>query len=796
MHLQLTTPSSAAVMRYLVLFALLVSLAGGCAKKKPEPVNPDPEPDTKADPAETLAKDRAYWFNRLNSKDAKVRQDAADELTAWVATDPETVNTLLELLKDKNTTGAGKALPNRFNSTRELAVDILNRGGPKGQAALQEKGLEILREGLNDPDPVIREHTLHTIGTLGSMAKPLTPDVLKLCLSPELNVHRVAFDTLRAVGGAEPLEITAMLASKRHDIVRLAAEQLSSFSKIPEEAVPNLIVGLKDKSPAIRTPCAAALATLGPKAAPALDALIKAINETYPKEVDPTVIIPEVSADAAYWNALVAIGEPAVIPTAGLLKHSNPYVRTYAAQALGEIGEPSKAAADKLKAALNDDFGNVAIEVACTLCRIGEGKENAVELVKKAMNAPNSVAQTAIEAIPRMGDAGKSLIPVALEKLKSENPYARYAAVGVVGTLEPAEAAKYVPELAKLATDAGAGIPDATPTQELRAGREIRQRVIVVLTRLGPLASPAAEAIGKAIPNEADSGLRDQFIEVLVSMGAGAKPAFPALLAIAADTNTQPERRAHLFDVLTLIAPGSKEVSVIVLKAAGEAGSPIRLVAISRMGKFDPMPPDVLTKLVDMATTDRTTNVRFAALRALAAAGVRAKPVRADVEKIAGGTIPEFALTAKVALAGIDGNVATAAGDVRAGLIDKNAQVRLAAVDALLLVGPEASDVPVLQKLMLERGDKAKEAAAMCVGRLGPAGKDAVPQLMRLLDDREGNVRIAAATALGDIGPAAKEAIEKLRTMRGTGKRADPADPLAGAAAGVALAKIVVKEKK
>ncbi|MCE9564092.1 MAG: HEAT repeat domain-containing protein [Planctomycetes bacterium] len=793
MHLQLVTPFPAIAMRHLVLFVLLLSFAGGCSKKKPEPV-PEPEPETKADPVETLAKDRAYWFKGLNSKDAKVRQDAADELTAWVATDPDTVDTLIGLLKDRTTTGAGKTLPNRFNSTRELAVDILNRGGPKGQAALKDRGFAILREGLNDPDAAIREHTLHTIGTLGSMAKPLSPDVLKLCTNPDPNIHRVAFDTLRAIGGAEPLDITNMLTSKRHDIVRLAAEQLSSFSKVPEEAVPNLIVGLKDKSPAIRTPCAAALATIGPKAAPALDALIKAINETYPKEVDPMANAPELSADAAYWSALTAIGEPAVAPTAGLLKHTNPYVRTYAAQTLGEIGEPSKVAADKLKAALKDDYGNVAIEAACTLCRIGEGKDDAVELVKKAMDAPNTIAQTAIEAIPRMGDAGKSLIPVALEKLKSENPYARYAAVGVVGTLEPAEAAKYVPELAKLATDNGAGA--GTPELERRGAREIRLRVAAVLIKLGPLASPAAEAIGKAIPNEGDSGLRDQFIEVLVSMGEGAKPAFPALLTIAADPSTQPDRRAHLFDVLTIIAPGSKEVSGILLKAAGETGSPVRFVAITKMAKFDPMPPEVLAKLVEMATTDRATNVRAAALRALASAGVRAKPVKADIEKIASGSIPEFALTAKVTLAGIDGNLASVAGDVRTALTDKNAQVRLAAVDALFLIGPEASDVPTLQKLLMERGDSTKEAAAKCVGRLGPAGKDAVPQLVRLLDDRDGNVRIAAANALGDIGPAAKDAVEKLKAMRGMGKRNESSDPTAGPAAGVALTKIVVKEKK
>jgi len=798
MQLDLVTQFPAIAMRHLLLFAVLLGFTIGCSKKAPEPTAAGPDADATPDlnPKDSLAKDRAYWFKGLASKDLKVRQDAADELTIWVATDPETVTGLLELLKDKTTTGSGKVMVTRVNSTRELAASILNHSGPKGQEALKDKGIPILREGLNDSDPAVREHTLYTVGTLGSIASPLAPDVLKLCTSPDQNIHRAAFDALRAIGGADPLAISAMLKSQRRDIVRLAAEQLSGFSKFPEEAVPNLIVGLKDKVAVVRTASAAALTTIGPKAAPACDALIEAIKESYPKEVDPMSMAHEAGADIAYWNALTVIGEPAVVPTARLITHTNPNVRVLALQTLGEIGEPSKAVADKIKAALEDSFGSVVIEAACTLCRIDVGKDDAIKRVKQAMDAPNSVAQSAIEAIPRMGDAGKSLIPVALGKLQSDNPYARYAAVGVVGTLDRSEAAKYAAQLGKLATDVGAGAE--MPELELRAAREIRQRVAAVLRRLGPDAAPAAAALGKALPNESDSGIREQFIEVLIGLGAQAKPAFPALLKLAEDTSIQPERRGNLFEVLTLIAPESKEVSALLMKVAADSGSPVRLTAVRVMGQFDPMPQPVLTKLIELATTDRATNVRTAALRALAAAGARAKPVRSDVEKIATGTIPEFALPAKVTLAAIDGNVANAAEDVRAGLVDKNTQVRLAAADALLLIGPTEADVPALQKLLGERGDATKEAAAKCIGRIGPGAKDAVPQLMRLLDDRDGAVRVAAATALGEIGPAAKEAVEKLRQMRGTGsgKRNERSDLQAGPAAARALDKIMGRDKK
>ena len=73
--------------------------------------------------------------------------------------------------------------------------------------------------------------------------------------------------------------------------------------------------------------------------------------------------------EMAYWRALAKIGEPAVAPTAELLGHSNALVRALAARTLGELGPVAKPAAGKLRDALKDRFGFVAVEAACALCR-------------------------------------------------------------------------------------------------------------------------------------------------------------------------------------------------------------------------------------------------------------------------------------------------------------------------------------------------------------------------------------------------------------------------------------------
>src|SRR5262249_29735318 len=201
----------------------------------------------------------------------------------------------------------------------------------------------------------------------------------------------------------------------------------AGLPEVPADAVTTLIAALGEQDPSIRIAAASALITAGTKAAPAVEALVRTINATYPKQQDPMKQY-QVGAEVMYWRALASIGEPAVAPTSTLLSHSNQIVRMLAAMTLGEIGPPAKTAAEKLRGALKDQFGEVAIEAAGALCRLGDSKQDAIETMKRAMEAPNTTAGYAIDAIPRMGETGKELVPIAMSKLASPNPNARFAA--------------------------------------------------------------------------------------------------------------------------------------------------------------------------------------------------------------------------------------------------------------------------------------------------------------------------------------------------------------------------------
>jgi HEAT repeat protein len=714
------------------LTALLV-LAGCSKKEPPPPPGPEKAGKTELSPAEKLARDRAHWLAGVKSGSQKMRQEAVDQLAIWVETDPETVAALVELLKDKSNAGAGKTLPTQINSVREAAARTLLDAGAKGETALKDRGLAALKEGLSDPDAAVREHTAYTVGLLGPLGRPLSNDLLRLCTAQEEAVRGAAFDALRAVGITDAAGFAKLLTHESEQVSRLASELVSTLESVPDAAVAPLTAALESDSEPIRTAAAGALATAGPKGAPAVGQLVAAIRKTmaYQGKVNPAEEHTP-GPETAYWRALAVIGEPAASPLAGLLTHENALVRGYAADTLGEIGAAAKSVADKLRVALKDDFGAVAVEAACALVRIGESKDEAVALVRRAMDASNSVAMTGIDAIRRMGDAGKPLVPDAVAKLKfrddKANPYAQYAAVGLVGSLPPDEATKYAADVGELATHKEA---------------VIRQRVGVVLEKLGPAAAPAAEALAKAIPEEPNQGIRDQFIDALLAMGPGAKPALPTLRKLASDDASQTSQRQRVIAALVVADPASKEVASALVTAAGDSSEDVRSAAATAMAKLNPVPAEALAKLVALAKGDRGTFVRVAAYRALAALGPRAMPVKAEVEALAAGKYPEFVLLGKVAVASIEGNVGKGAADVRAALSHRSPMVRAAAAGSLLAVGPEKGDLPVLVRLMADRDPAVRESAVECVGRLGPAAKEALPQLIKALDDAEPLVRVA-----------------------------------------------------
>jgi HEAT repeat protein len=752
----------------LLLFGL-VTLAG-CGKK---PAPPAPEPDAPPAKTEAPAPDPAAGRKKalagLKSTSQDARRTAIEELSWLAEDDPAVLPALVDMLREKGTAGSGRTRANQINSTREAAAAAILQC-TKGEQVMKDKGLAVLREGLTDPSAAVREHTAYTVGLLGPLARPLAADVQKLCTDKDANVRGVAFDALRATGVSDPVALVKLLNSDDEETVRLAGELIPLVPDMPDGAIAPLAAALASPNTNIQAAAANGLAAAGPKAAAAAPQLVEAIKKFYPAEYDARAPRAE-GVEAAYWAALARIGAGAAAPTAKLLDHTNPLVRAFAARTLGEIGPPAAAATAALKKALADTYATVAVEAAVALTKLNEPPADAVKLMTLALNETRgTIASDAIEALPRMGAAGKALVPLALSKMGDDNPNTRAAAVWLVGKVPADEAAKAAADVGKRATD-----PEP----------DVRRLVGRVLEQLGPTGAAAAGDLGRALAGETESDVRAQFIDALIAMGPGAKPALPSLLPLIGDKDLALPVRAKIVTAVAVADPASADVAAALVKAAAADDPGIRAAAAGAMARLDPLPQSAREALVKAAKSDGRNGPRVAALRALAEAGPRANAARADLEAIAAGPQAGLALWAKVALAAVAGDVVKAAPDVRAGLAARNPLVRATAAEALLLVGPTTDDLPALLKVMKDASGTTKAAAATAVGRLAAPPKDAVPQLRRLLEDNEAEVRSAAAEALGRIGPAALPAVRRLKELL--------ADPLVRPAARRALDAIAGK---
>ena len=735
-------------MRRLLLAAAFAA-AVGCGKKPaPAPIDdPAPAPPAAAEP------ERDRLLTTFKTKRGDPQRKAGDDLAALAESDPAVVDGLVELLRDRTTNGAGTTHPQRVGSTREAAALLLVRCGPKGEAALKDRGLAFLREGLIDKDAAVREHTAYTLGLLGAAAKPVAPSLQRLCSDPDAKVAAVAFDAVANVGVADVAAFVPLLTSENETTKRRAAEIVGVLPEVPGDAVPTLARALGDTDPYIRAAAASGIAAANGKGVTAktAEAVGAAIQTAFPQKADLESAFRLDAPEFALWPALRSCGKHAVKPAADLLAHGNPIVRQLAARILGEIGPDAKEAAEALRRALTDEFNNVALEAGGALVRVGGGADEVDPLIRAGLASLNrGVAAEAIGAVARMGPAGAKHHAEVLGKLDSPLPDARFAALGFVRTLPPAERVKHL-------TAIGKALGDEQPL--------IRGRAAWLLEDLGPAAAPAAGAARDALSKEAEPGVQEQLVNTLAAMGPGAKGAVGALLPLIADRAAGSAFREKVILTAVALDPASPEVAGAVKRATDSKDVVVRCAAARALGTLNPFPPDAAATLAKMARSDAEAVGRVAALRGLVAAGPRAKAVRADVAHVAEKGMPGTDVWAKVALAALDGDVTKAAGTIRESLGSRGVAARAAAAEALLLVGPSASDVPALVRVLRDPTPAGKAAAAAALGRLGPAAKEAVPKLVPLITDGESEVRVAAADAAAAIGlPAAAPAVPRLRT--------------------------------
>ena len=227
---------------------------------------------------------------------------------------------------------------------------------------------------------------------------------------------------------------------------------------------------------------------------------------------------------------------------------------------------------------------------------------------------------------------------------------------------------------------------------------------------------------------------RTKAIANLGKIGPGARLAVPDLIQLLKKESESGVRRQAL-EALSKIGPPEKKDLQLLTAGLTETNPDVRAYAATALGKLG---RDGRIYIADLLKVkhDSESSVRQAAIRSLGQVG------RYDKERVMDA--------------------------LKEGLKDSERDVRAAAAESIVALGPTAADIPVLKDCLKHQDPEVQIAAARALFNLGPEAKDAVSALLETLNSsKDDQVRGQIVTTLGQIGAASKPAVPAImETMK------------------------------
>jgi HEAT repeat protein len=346
--------------------------------------------------------------------------------------------------------------------------------------------------GLSSKDAAVRRSSAFALGKMGDGARPAVLQILGLLeKDPDAGVREAA---AAAVG-----DICMDLRAGINRV--LPAEALQAVQKALE----------KDADPRVRRSAAYAVGSFGPNAAPAVEALTRALKSSdAPVRQNAAWALGQVGGRA---------GEAALEGLCEVLGDTDPLVRRDAAAALGSL-EKSKAVGPLLglvKGERDDVVLKTALDALAHLAG-EENRETNTEALEARLKDPDEETQRgAAFVLARIGGAkAVPAVPVLRKALKDEDPQVQgLAAAGLAGAGKEAEPA--VPDLA----------------EALRESKDlfVRRNSALALGHVGPGAKPAVLALVEVLRGKEPLELRQHAAEALALIALPhTEEAVPALL--------------------------------------------------------------------------------------------------------------------------------------------------------------------------------------------------------------------------------------------------------------------------
>jgi HEAT repeat protein len=269
----------------------------------------------------------------------------------------------------------------RHRSTEALIEDFASADEEsriQAAHALARRGEEVvpdLIEALDDERPLVRDWAIRTLWEMGPGAEAATQRLIQALDDTDHDVRRSATCVLAANPSALPLvllkikdpapqvrtasiralsvhpqdpgAIIPAIAGALHDpdetVRAAAATALGRFPKEATATLPALLAALDDGSPSVRGTAAGIIGEMGPAGRPALDRLVKALNDDV-----------EQGVRQAAAGALAQFGAEALPPLIDALRHRDRFTRVTVVEALGYMGSTAKGAIPALKEAVQE----------------------------------------------------------------------------------------------------------------------------------------------------------------------------------------------------------------------------------------------------------------------------------------------------------------------------------------------------------------------------------------------------------------------------------------------------------
>ena len=609
-----------------------------------------------------------------------------------------------------------------------------------------------------------------------------------------------------------PLVITALA-------VCLVATPLVALS---DDHINDLQTKIKSVEVRERREAARTLSQIGDNAAPALSALIKALDDKDEQVIahalaaitqlgsNAQAAVPRLIDNLKNKNsqvrfrsayALGQVGPEAVGPLIEALNSESPHQRAGAATALAWIGPDALAAIDGLVQVLGDPDSRVRDEatralghmgpecvspvlvalstgdadVRCSalqvFAKLGQDAQGEVLTIQRFVtdDAP-AVRIRAAQALAHMGIPRSELLQILVELLQDEHDDVHHAAGELFMLVRPREAT--VPHLTRL-------IEGEDVATVLRAAH--------LLSRFDRVAKSAVPALVKAT---ARLGEQDAQAVLPKALGVIGESAVEDIIAgLAASQHPEMTLRRYA-DALTLIGSGAIPSLAIAL---AHASPQVRSGAVLTLGASGKTAEHLVPKIITLLDDDDVF-VRASAAEALGDLGPVARAAAPTLAGKLEDADPRVRAAAVIGLGKTAGDDVTYTGLFASALKADDASVRIAATRVMSkLPAVTTASVENLVAALVDENEHVRAGSARALGSAGKDTASSVPALVQLLKDPISAVRTEVAQALGAIGettpgmladlgvaiadPSPKVRRQVVLTLRGLGPDAMPAVP-------------------